>query len=74
MALTQALRHSAGTWQVWDNYARASAECGELGSACRAIGKVCKLSNGEQGDLEVIEKLVDAVVEGYRRVDANVEF
>lgn len=38
VALTQALRHSAGTWQVWDNYARASVECGELGSTCRAIG------------------------------------
>lgn len=52
---------------MWANYARAAAECGELGSACRAVVKVVRLSHGEEGDIAVVQHIVDAVEEGVRK-------
>lgn len=68
--LKHSLRYSPDSWRVWSNFMIVSVDIGELGEACRALGKIvllkARLSGGrlreEDVDWDVVERLVDAVV------------
>ncbi|KAG8929998.1 hypothetical protein FRC02_004777 [Tulasnella sp. 418] len=67
-ALKQGLRFRYDNWRMWSNYMIVAMDVGELGEACRALGRVveeCAEKMGETCvDLEVLERLVDAVTRG----------
>ncbi|KAL5636356.1 hypothetical protein ACGC1H_000353 [Rhizoctonia solani] len=64
-ALKQGLRYSYENWRMWQNYIIVSVEVGELSEACRALGRLVELRVEKDGvasvDIEVLERLVDAV-------------
>ncbi|CCO32850.1 TPR repeat-containing protein C19B12,01 [Rhizoctonia solani AG-1 IB] len=64
-ALKQGLRYSYENWRMWQNYIIVSVDVGELSEACRALGRLVELRAEKDGvasvDLEVLERLVDAV-------------
>ncbi|CUA67871.1 TPR repeat-containing protein C19B12,01 [Schizosaccharomyces pombe 972h-] [Rhizoctonia solani] len=64
-ALKQGLRYSYENWRMWQNYILVSVEVGELSEACRALGRLVELRVEKDGvasvDIEVLERLVDAV-------------
>ncbi|KAF8748524.1 TPR-like protein [Rhizoctonia solani] len=64
-ALKQGLRYSYENWRMWQNYIIVSVDVGELSEACRALGRLVELRVEKDGlasvDIEVLERLVDAV-------------
>ncbi|KAF8602560.1 tetratricopeptide repeat domain 27 [Ceratobasidium sp. AG-I] len=64
-ALKQGLRYSYENWRMWQNYIIVAVEVGELSEACRALGRLVELRVEKDGassvDIEVLERLVDAV-------------
>ncbi|KAJ1309326.1 hypothetical protein OPQ81_004987 [Rhizoctonia solani] len=64
-ALKQGLRSSYENWRMWQNYIIVSVDVGELSEACRALGRLVELRAEKDGlasvDIEVLERLVDAV-------------
>ncbi|KAL8286375.1 hypothetical protein RQP46_004392 [Phenoliferia psychrophenolica] len=63
--LKQAIKHSYETWRIWVNYMIVAVDVGEMSEACRALGRIVDMRGDKQGeaavDLEVLERLVDAV-------------
>ncbi|KAK4699515.1 tetratricopeptide repeat protein 27, partial [Phenoliferia sp. Uapishka_3] len=63
--LKQAIKHSYETWRIWVNYMIVAVDVGEMSEACRALGRIVEMRGEKQGedavDLEVLERLVDAV-------------
>lgn len=79
-ALTKSLRFSHDDWRVWNNYMIVSVDCGLMGEAVRAMGRVVELRTarasssgaavtnaGEFVDLAVLNRLVDAVTRAPSR-------
>ncbi|QRV73325.1 tetratricopeptide repeat domain-containing protein [Ceratobasidium sp. AG-Ba] len=64
-ALKQGLKYSYENWRMWQNYVIVAVDSGELSEACRALGRLVELRSGKEGsasvDIEVLERLVDAV-------------
>ncbi|KAB5588920.1 TPR repeat-containing protein C19B12,01 [Ceratobasidium theobromae] len=64
-ALKQGLQYSYDNWRMWQNYIIVSVDVGELSEACRALGRLVELRVEKDGvgsvDMEVLERLVDAV-------------
>ncbi|KAG8732295.1 hypothetical protein FRC11_014609 [Ceratobasidium sp. 423] len=64
-ALKQGLQYSYENWRMWQNYIIVSVDVGELSEACRALGRLVELRVEKDGvasvDIEVLERLVDAV-------------
>jgi tetratricopeptide repeat protein 27 len=67
-ALKQGIKFSYDNWRMWQNYMIVCLEVGELAEACRALGRVVEELSEKEGeaslDLDVLERLVDAVVHG----------
>lgn len=63
--LKQAIKHSYESWRMWYNYMVVAVDVGEMSEACRALGRIVEMRAGKDGegsiDLEVLERLVDAV-------------
>ena len=67
--LRQAIKYSYDSWRLWYNYMVVSMDVGELSEACRALERMVRMRIDKDGenavDLEVLEKLVDAVTRGH---------
>ncbi|KAF8625145.1 hypothetical protein AX17_006923 [Amanita inopinata Kibby_2008] len=76
-ALKQGLKFSYDNWKMWYNYMIVCVDVGELFEAARALGRVVEETSGRAGlegasesskeglvDLDVLDKLVDAVTKG----------
>ncbi|BGP32097.1 hypothetical protein JCM10296v2_003876 [Rhodotorula toruloides] len=63
--LRQAIKYSYDSWRLWYNYMVVAMDVGELSEACRALDRMIVMRIEKDGeaavDLEVLEKLVDAV-------------
>ena len=63
--LRQAIKHSYDSWRIWVNYMVVAVDVGEMSEACRAQGRLVEMKVEKDGegsiDLEVLERLVDAV-------------
>ncbi|SCZ88845.1 BZ3500_MvSof-1268-A1-R1_Chr2-1g04673 [Microbotryum saponariae] len=63
--LKQAIKHSYDSWRMWYNYMIVAVDVGELSEACRALTRITEMRIAKDGegaiDLEVLERLVDAV-------------
>lgn len=63
--LKQAIKHSYESWRIWVNYMVVAVDVGEMSEACRALGRIIEMKATKDGegaiDLEVLERLVDAV-------------
>ncbi|BGP24672.1 hypothetical protein JCM10295v2_003590 [Rhodotorula toruloides] len=63
--LRQAIKYSYDSWRLWYNYMVVAMDVGELSEACRALDRMVVMRIEKDGeaavDLEVLEKLVDAV-------------
>ncbi|KAI5480633.1 TPR repeat containing protein [Pseudohyphozyma bogoriensis] len=63
--LRQAIKYSYESWRMWFNYMVVAVDVGELSEACRALGRIVEMRATKDGesaiDLEVLERLVDAV-------------
>jgi len=67
--LRQAIKFSYDSWRLWYNYMVVSMDVGELSEACRALERMVRMRIAKDGenavDVEVLEKLVDAVTRGH---------
>ncbi|GAA5897335.1 hypothetical protein JCM8208_003789 [Rhodotorula glutinis] len=67
--LRQAIKYSYDSWRLWYNYMVVAMDVGELSEACRALERMVRMRIDKDGenavDLEVLEKLVDAVTRGH---------
>lgn len=63
--LKQSIKHSYESWRIWVNYMVVAVDVGEMSEACRALGRIVEMRAAKEGegsiDLEVLERLVDAV-------------
>lgn len=63
--LKMAIKHSYESWRMWYNYMIVAIDVGEMSEACRALGRIIEMRVAKDGegaiDLEVLERLVDAV-------------
>lgn len=63
--LKQAIKHSYDSWRMWYNFMIVAVDVGEMSEACRALGRIIDMRVAREGehaiDLEVLERLVDAV-------------
>ncbi|SCV71815.1 BQ2448_4509 [Microbotryum intermedium] len=63
--LKQAIKHAYDSWRMWYNYMIVAVDVGELSEACRALARIIEMQIDKDGegaiDLEVLERLVDAV-------------
>ncbi|GAA6040882.1 hypothetical protein JCM8097_003167 [Rhodosporidiobolus ruineniae] len=68
--LRQAIKHSYDSWRLWYNYMVVAVDVGELAEACRALDRMINMRVSQDGeaavDLEVLDRLVDAVTRGAR--------
>lgn len=66
--LRQAIKHSYESWRVWMNYMVVAVDVGEMNEACRALGRIVEMRGEKDGedavDLDVLERLVNAVTRG----------
>ncbi|GJN90490.1 hypothetical protein Rhopal_003501-T1 [Rhodotorula paludigena] len=73
--LRQAIKHSFDSWRLWYNYMVVAMDVGELSEACRALARMVGMRVNHDGenavDLEVLEKLVDAVTRGHDGEDSG---
>ncbi|KAM0791201.1 hypothetical protein ACM66B_005683 [Microbotryomycetes sp. NB124-2] len=80
--LKQAIKHSYDSWRMWYNYMIVAVDVGEMSEACRALGRITEMRVAKEGesaiDLDVLERLVDAVTKplddegtNSNHVDAN---
>ncbi|KAF7290905.1 hypothetical protein HMN09_01269000 [Mycena chlorophos] len=74
-ALKQGLRSAYENWRMWFNYMIVSVDVGELAEAARAMGRVVSMHGAEGLDIDVLERLVDAVTraEDSGPEEANAE-
>ncbi|KAF7317885.1 hypothetical protein MKEN_00876400 [Mycena kentingensis (nom. inval.)] len=63
-ALKQGLRAAYENWRMWYNYMIVAMDVGELSEAARALGRVVDMHGADGLDIDVVEKLVDAVTRG----------
>ena len=76
-ALKQGLKFSHNNWKMWYNYMIVCVDVGELAEAARALGRVVEETSGRSVaasgpkedteavlDLDVVDRLVDAVAKG----------
>ncbi|KAK4048345.1 hypothetical protein OIV83_004867 [Microbotryomycetes sp. JL201] len=63
--LKQAIKHSYDSWRMWYNYMIVAVDVGEMSEACRALSRITEMRITKDGeaaiDLDVLERLVDAV-------------
>ncbi|GAA5820437.1 hypothetical protein JCM11251_005628 [Rhodosporidiobolus azoricus] len=75
--LRQAIKHSYDSWRLWYNYMVVAVDVGELNEACRALDRMIRMRVDKDGegavDLEVLERLVEAVIRGAREEDEAEE-
>ncbi|GAA5857947.1 hypothetical protein JCM1840_000979 [Sporobolomyces johnsonii] len=75
--LRQAIKHSFDSWRMWYNYMVVAVDVGEMSEACRALDRMVGMRIAKEGegavDLEVLDRLVDAVTRGHEDVDENGE-
>ncbi|BGP16213.1 hypothetical protein JCM10213_007070 [Rhodosporidiobolus nylandii] len=75
--LRQAIKHSYDSWRLWYNYMVVSVDVGELSEACRALDRMVSMRVDKDGeaavDIEVLERLVDAVTRVGRDEDEKGE-
>ncbi|KAJ7066166.1 hypothetical protein C8F01DRAFT_1122443 [Mycena amicta] len=78
-ALKQGLRSAYENWRMWHNYMIVAMDVGELAEAARALGRVVEMhgvgaADGEDDglDIDVVEKLVDAVTRSEFTNDADI--
>ncbi|GAA5908881.1 hypothetical protein JCM6882_005473 [Rhodosporidiobolus microsporus] len=68
--LRQAIKHSYDSWRMWYNYMVVAVDVGELNEACRALERMVRMRVDKDGeaaiDIEVLERLVEAVTRGAR--------
>ncbi|GAA5850335.1 hypothetical protein JCM8547_001836 [Rhodosporidiobolus lusitaniae] len=73
--LRQSIKYSYDSWRMWYNYMVVAVDVGELSEACRALNRIVSMRVDKDGehaiDLEVLERLVDAVVRGAHHEDAD---
>lgn len=73
--LKQAIKHSYDSWRMWYNYMVVAVDVGEMSEACRALGRITEMRVAKEGehaiDLEVLERLVDAVTRPLDTDDDN---
>lgn len=73
--LKQAIKHSYESWRMWYNYMIVAVDVGEMSEACRALGRIVEMRGDKDGegaiDLEVLERLVDAVTRDQEDADAD---
>ncbi|GAA6006816.1 hypothetical protein JCM10207_009105 [Rhodosporidiobolus poonsookiae] len=75
--LRQAIKYSYDSWRMWYNYMVVAVDVGELSEACRALDRMVKMRVSKDGehavDLEVLERLVDAVTRGHEEAEDGAE-
>ncbi|GAA5983716.1 hypothetical protein JCM10908_000392 [Rhodotorula pacifica] len=66
--LRQAVKYAFDSWRMWYNYMVVAMDVGELSEACRALARMVRMRIEKDGvaalDIEVLNKLVDAVTRG----------
>ncbi|KAM6496448.1 hypothetical protein JOM56_009154 [Amanita muscaria] len=78
-ALKQGIKFSYSNWKMWYNYMIVSVDVGELSEVARALGRIVEETSGRSAassssgasesnepmlDLDVVDRLVDAVMKG----------
>ncbi|BGP56121.1 hypothetical protein JCM8202_005888 [Rhodotorula sphaerocarpa] len=67
--LRQAVKYSYDSWRMWYNYMVVAMDVGELSEACRALARMVSMRIEKDGiaavDIEVLNKLIDAVTRGH---------
>lgn len=75
--LRQAIKHAYESWKIWMNYMVVAVDVGEMSEACRALGRLVEMRAVKDGeaavDLEVLERLVDAVTRAAEEDDTEVD-
>ncbi|POY71938.1 hypothetical protein BMF94_5046 [Rhodotorula taiwanensis] len=67
--LRQAVKYNYDSWRMWYNYMVVAMDVGELNEACRALARMTSMRIQNDGiaavDVEVLNKLIDAVTRGH---------
>lgn len=75
--LRQAVKYSFDSWRMWYNYMVVAMDVGELSEACRALARMVRMRIEKDGeaaiDIEVLNKLVDAVTRGHESDEQEQE-
>ncbi|ORY81762.1 hypothetical protein BCR35DRAFT_321324 [Leucosporidium creatinivorum] len=75
--LKMAIKNSYDSWRMWYNYMIVAVDVGEMSEACRALGRIIEMRVAKDGetaiDLEVLERLVDAVTKPLETDDEDSE-
>jgi hypothetical protein len=75
--LRQAVKYAFDSWRMWYNYMVVAMDVGELSEACRALARMVRMRIEKDGvaaiDIEVLNKLVDAVTRGHESDEQEQE-